>query len=323
MSRIIGVAAAQLAPVALDPRACFAKLASAVRHVAATAPSVRLLVFPELYLTGMSTGPGVVPSGFLERVAEPIPGPLSDQLGELAAQTQRWIVPGSYIERDGDQLYNTAIAVSPAGEVVARYRKLFPWMPHERTAPGSDHVVFDIPDVGRVGMAICYDGWVPEISRTLAWMGAELIVQPTYTYTSDREQEVVLARANAIVNQAYVINPNVGQAFGPGRSVVVDPEGRILAQAGSGEEILTLAIDLDLVGAVREHGTLGMNAVWKQLRDFPPPFPPGQAGYASGAVMDGLGPLMNASSRPSADKVGTGGSAGAASSSDLNGVDSE
>lgn len=291
MSRIFGVAALQLAPIALDPEGCFEKLSFAARHVVETAPSVRLLVFPELFLTGTSVGPRHVPADYLDSVAEPIPGPMSDRLCELAVQTGRWLVPGSYVERDGEHLYNTALAISPQGTIAAKYRKLFPWMPFERMSPGDEHVTFDIPGLGSAGLAICYDGWVPEIGRTLAWMGAEIIIQPTYTYTSDREQEVVLARANAIVNQAYVINPNIGQSFGPGRSVVIDPEGRVLAQAGSGEEILTLAIDLDLVSTVREHGTMGTNAVWKQLRDFPPPFPPGRLGYASGAVMEGLGPL--------------------------------
>lgn len=291
MSRLLGIAAVQMAPVELDQAASFAKLAAEVRRLSAASPQLRLIIFPELFLTGMATASRAVPTGYVDLVAETIPGPLTSQLCALARETGRWLVPGSLMERDGTDLHNTAIAISPAGEIVARYRKLFPWMPYEDIVPGTEHVVFDIPGIARIGLAICYDGWVPEIARTLAWMGAEIIVQPTYTPTADRDQEVVLARANAIANQLYVINPNTGKAFGSGRSVIVDPEGRVLAEAGSGEEVLTLTLDVDLVGAVREYGTAGLNMLWKQLRDFPPPFPPATFGYAAGEIMRGLGDL--------------------------------
>ncbi|MEV4287686.1 carbon-nitrogen hydrolase family protein [Nonomuraea bangladeshensis] len=291
MSRIIGIVAAQVAPVEGDPEATFAKFAREVRTCAAVTPSLDLLVFPEYYLTGMGSYGAATPPVHLDSVAQTIPGPLTDRICELAEQTGKWIIPGSIVERAGDVLHNTALAISPEGEIVARYRKLFPWMPYETSAPGDEHVVFDIPGVGRFGLAICYDGWVPEIMRTLAWMGAEVILQPTYTRTSDRAQELVLAQANAITNQVYVVNPNIGRLFGTGRSVVVDPEGRVLAEGGSGEEFLTLHLDLDLVSTIREHGTAGLNALWKQLRDAAPPFPPAVHGYAQGEVMRDLGPL--------------------------------
>lgn len=295
MSRIIGVAAAQVAPIPNDPEATFAKFAREVRTLAAVTPALDLLVFPEYYLTGMGSFGTPMPPGYLDQVAEIIPGSLTGRICDLARHTGKWIVPGSFVERDGDNLHNTAIAVSPEGEIVARYRKLFPWMPYETSVPGDRHVTFDIPGIGRFGLAICYDGWVPEIIRTLAWMGADVILQPTYTRTSDRTQELVLARANAIANQVYVVNPNIGEAFGTGRSIVVDPEGRVLAEGGSGQEFLTLFLDLDLVATVREHGTAGLNALWKQLRIAPPPFPPAIDGYAQGEIMRGLGPFPNGS----------------------------
>ena len=291
MSRIIGIAAAQVAPVPNDPEATFAKFAREVRTLAGLSPALDLFVFPEYYLTGMGSFGQPLPPGYLEGIAEEIPGPLTERLCKLAQQTGKWLIPGSIVERDGDNLHNTALAISPDGEVVARYRKMFPWMPYETSVPGTEHVVFDIPGVGRFGLAICYDGWVPEIMRTLAWMGAEVILQPTYTRTSDRAQELVLARANAITNQVYVVNPNIGALFGTGRSIITDPEGRVLAEGGTGEEFLTVFLDLDLVSATREHGTAGLNALWKQLRDAPPPFPPAVHGYAAGAVMRDLGPL--------------------------------
>jgi formamidase len=293
MNRLLGVVAAQVAPIAFDVEATWAKFEREVRLLARLSPQLDLFVFPELYLAAVGTFGDEYPVGYDRRVAEEIPGPLTDRLARLASDVGKWIVPGTIFERSGDRIHNTAVVLNPDGEIVARYRKVFPWMPYEQTDPGDEYVTFDIPDVGRFGLAICYDGWVPEIIRASAWKGAEVLIQPTLTQTVDREQEVVLARANAIVNQMYVVNPNYGRLFGTGRSVVVDPEGRVLAQGGEGEEFLTVSLDLELVRAVREHGTARLNPVWKQLRDFPPPaFPQYADGrFADGEVMRSLGRL--------------------------------
>jgi len=292
MSRIVGVVGVQVAPIPYDPARTFAKFDREVRRLSATFPALDLYVFPELYLSALGSYGDDHPAGYAQRVAEVIPGPLTDRVGALAREVRRWIVAGSVYERNGDDIHNTAIVVSPSGQLVATYRKLFPWMPYETTVPGDSFTTFDIPEVGRFGLAICYDGWVPEIPRTLAWMGAEVILQPTATRTVDREQELVLARANAIANQVFIVNPNNGAMFGAGRSIIVDPEGRVLVQGGSEEEFLTQVIDLDLVTATRELGTAGLNQLWKQLRDSPPPLQgPYTDGFAAGPVMAGLGPL--------------------------------
>ncbi len=292
MGRTIGVVGVQVAPRPYDVDATFEKFTRETRRLAGSFPAFDLYVFPELYLSALGSFEDDRPSDYEARVAETVPGPLTDRVGAVARDVHKWIAAGTIYERDGESIYNTAIVVSPSGELVATYRKLFPWMPYEPTVPGDTYTTFDIPDVGRFGLAICYDGWVPEIARTLAWMGAEVIIQPTATRTIDREQEIVLARASAITNQAFIINPNNGALFGGGRSVIVDPEGRVLALGGSGEEFLTQMIDLDAVTATRQHGTAGLNPVWKQLRDAPPPLVgPYRDGFAAGDVMSGLGPL--------------------------------
>lgn len=292
MSRMLGIVACQVAPRAGDPAATFDKFAAEVRTLAAQAPALGMYVFPELYLSAVGSWDTTHPRGYGRAVAESVPGPLTDRIGALAREVGKWIVPGSIYESNAGRVHNTALAFSPDGELVARYRKLFPWMPFEGTAPGEEYTVFDVPGIGRFGLMICYDGWVPEIPRALAWMGAEVILQPTATRTVDREQEVILARANAIANQAFIINPNNGLTFGTGRSVIVDPEGRILAEGGALEEFLTQIIDLDTVRHTREFGTAGLNPVWKQLRDSPPPpFPQYRLGFAAGAIMSQLGPM--------------------------------
>ena len=150
----------------------------------------------------------------------------------------------------------------PSGEIVARYRKLFPWRPVRDHPPGSEFVTFDIPGRGRIGLAICFDGSFPEVARQLAWLGAEVIIQPTLTTTRDREMEIVMSRANAFANQVYVVNVNGASPVGVGESVIVDPEGTIMQHAGAGEEILFAILDLDRVTQVRSYGTFGINRPW-------------------------------------------------------------
>ena len=139
-----------------------------------------------------------------------------------------------------DKLYNTASVFNPDGEVVGRYRKMFPWCPYEKAVtPGEEFLVFDVPGVGRFGLSICYDQWFPETSRSLAWMGAEVILCPTMTATIDRDLELTMARANAITNQCYLFNVNVAGALGNGRSIIVGPDGCIIHQATN--KVLNLA----------------------------------------------------------------------------------
>jgi formamidase len=103
------------------------------------------------------------------------------------------------------------------------------------------------------------------VIRQLAWLGAEVVIQPTLTTTSDREAELVAARANAIFNQLYVVNVNASQPAALGRSVIVDPEGIVRAQAGEGEELLTDVLDLEAVERVRRFGVAGVSRMWEQL----------------------------------------------------------
>jgi predicted amidohydrolase len=270
VSRTLTLLAAQVRPVPFDPAATLSKFEDEVAVAVREFPSVDLLVFPELYLTGEDPFTPGAPPGFGDRVAEPVPGPLSDRAAKVAARAKRWIVAGSILERAGDELFNTALVFSPEGNLVARHRKLFPWRPWERVASGSAATVFEVPDKGRIGLMTCYEGWFPETARGLALAGAELILQPSMTATSDREQEIVLARSAAIANQCLVVNVNAVTTVGGGRSVAVDPEGRLLFEAGTGEELLIEVLDMDRPALVRERGTLGLNRVWHHLHEAPP-----------------------------------------------------
>jgi formamidase len=263
--RTLSIAAMQTAPIARDPEATLNVLAERAPVVKAAVPHAQLLILPELHLSAV---PGLLDEsdGYADSVAVELPGPLTERLGEIARATELWIVAGSVYERsDEGHVHNAAVVVSPEGELAARYRKVFPWRPTEHSTPGDGFVTFDIPDVGRLGLAICYDGFFPEVIRQLAWLGAEVVIQPTLTTTSDREAELVAARANAIFNQLYVVNVNAAQPAALGRSLVVDPEGLVRAQAGEGEELLTDVLDLDAVERVRRFGVGGVSRMWEQL----------------------------------------------------------
>lgn len=103
------------------------------------------------------------------------------------------------------RIYNTTSVINPAGEVVGRYRKMFSFYPYEDgTIAGDQFLVFDVPDAGWFGVIICYGLWFPETTRTLATMGAEVILQPTMTTTIDRELELCILRACSAMNQCYM-----------------------------------------------------------------------------------------------------------------------
>jgi len=261
--RSLLVAGLQSAGVPNDPGATLEQLERQVRALASMLDGVQLVVAPELHL--MALPPLLEDEGAPEARAVPVPGPLTERLGALARDTGLWLVPGSVYEQAEEGIYNTALVFSPGGELVTSYRKCFPWQPYETVLPGREVVGFEIDGVGRLGLAICHDGVFPEVFRQLAWDGAEAIVQVSLTPTSDRAVEIVVARANAYVNQVFLVNVNAAAPVGNGRSVVVDPEGTVLYEAGGGEEVVTALVDFDAVTLVRERGAFGLNRMLEQL----------------------------------------------------------
>ena len=251
-----------------------------LNRVALLFPWVDIVIFSELCVCGIDIN-----------LAQSIPNPTLAKFVDWARKEKKWLIPGSFYEKAQDKIYNTAVVISPDGEMIAKYRKIFPWRPIEPGDAGDEFCIFDIPDKGRFGLCICYDVWFPEVARNLAWMGAEAIICPTATYTSDRTQELILAQANAISNQVYFFNVNGLGIGGVGRSIFVDPQGRVLQTSGETQIIMTEVVDLDAVARVREYGTLGTSQVWKDLAGFKGKFPM----YASddigqGEIFKNLGP---------------------------------
>ncbi|MFC8432027.1 carbon-nitrogen family hydrolase [Streptomyces sp. NPDC057253] len=226
------------------------RVASLVRDQA----GADLVVLPELWTTGAFA--------FEEfgREAEPLRGPTYEAMAKAASETGAWLHAGSIPERDPDgTLYNTSLVFSPSGELAAGYRKIHRFGFDKGEAVlmgrGEDLVTVRLPRT-TVGVATCYDLRFPELFRGLVDAGAETLVIPAGWPERRRAHWTLLAQARAVENQAFVLacgtagtHAGVPQA---GHSIVVDPWGEVLAEAGAGEEVLTVEFDPGKVAATRE-----------------------------------------------------------------------
>ncbi len=246
-------------------------------------PWVNMVLFSELAL-----------SGPVHNHPVSLPGPEEDELRRAAAKHGVWLIPGSIFERTKEGLiHNTSPVIAPDGTVIARYRKMVPFLPYEAgVTAGTEFCVFDVPSVGRFGLSICYDMWLPETTRSLTAMGAEVLLHPVLTGTIDRNVELAIARATAAQFQCYVIDINGLGPGGFGRSAVVDPSGIVIYQAGGADETIAVEIDLDVVRRQRErglHGGLGQTLKSFRDRKFSLPVYDGTSGTAE--YLNTLGPL--------------------------------
>lgn len=210
----------------------------------AVAAGAELLVLPECAIPGYMFGS-------LEEAmpyAEEIPGPSTDALEAACRRLGAHVVCG-LLERDRDLLRNAAVLVGPDG-LVGSYRKThLPFLGVDRfTTPGDELPVFDTT-LGRIGIEICYDLRFPEVTRTLALWGAEIVAHPTNFPIAAKVQTELITVARAAENRIYLLTANrVGkERWGEfcGWSQIVDPYGKRLAEAGETEEALLFA-DIDI-----------------------------------------------------------------------------
>jgi len=206
----------------------------------AVAAGAELLVLPECAIPGYMFGSLEEAMPF----AEEIPGPSTDALEAACRRLGAHVVCG-LLERDGDLLRNSAVLVGPDG-LVGVYRKThLPFLGVDRfTTPGDELPVFDTP-LGRIGVEICYDLRFPEVTRTLALQGAEIVAHPTNFPMAAKVQTELITVARAAENRVYLLTANrVGkERWGEfcGWSQIVDPFGKRLAEAGETEEALLVA----------------------------------------------------------------------------------
>jgi predicted amidohydrolase len=209
----------------------------------------------------------------------------------LAKELNIWLIPGSVYEICDDEIFNTTSVINNKGEVIERYRKIYPFLPYESgVSCGQDFVVFDVPQ-GRIGVAICYDLWFPEVARSLACMGAEVLIYPTLTGTIDRDIELTMAQATAATNQCYVLAVNGVGDYGNGKSIIVSPDGSVIHQAGINNEIFPVEIDFALVRRNRKRGLHGLGQPLKSFRDNPIEFSFSTQLERASSELSQLGPL--------------------------------
>lgn len=204
-----------------------------------------------------------------KKYASSLPSEAEKFYCDLAQKLNIWLIPGSDYEQADDKIYNTTSVINNHGEVIERYRKIYPFCPYEQgVTAGNKFVVFDVPQ-GRIGVAICYDLWFPEVARSLVCKGAEVLIYPTLTGTIDRNVELIMAQSTAAMNQCYVLAVNGTGEYGNGQSIMAGPDGSVIYQASDQSEVFPIEIDFALVRRNRERGLHGLGQPLKSFRDNP------------------------------------------------------
>jgi formamidase len=225
---------------------------------------VKLVVFPEF----AHAAPVYPTAGeLLDKLAIPVPNEHTERYAEKAREYGIYVQTGTFLERDDRYpgvVFNTTCLVGPEG-ILTKYRKVNPWIPWEVHAsphdlPGYAEEMFPVAatPIGNLGVAICYDWLFPEALRQLTANGAEVLIRVSaymdpWGATPPMDWWTVVNRCRALENVAYVVAANQAASLShyppfswPGGSMVVDFEGRVLAQAdpGPGEKIVVAPVDV-------------------------------------------------------------------------------
>lgn len=222
-----------------------------------------LVVLPELWSAG-----GFDYHAWPER-SQRLDGPVVSALADAARDLGAVVHAGSVIEEPGDEpgpegrgRWNTSVLLGPDGSRLARYRKVhrfgFGVGEPRLLEAGQELVVLDLPAPAqaRVGLSTCYDLRFPELYRAQLDRGATLFLVPAAWPAARVDAWRLLLRARAVENQAFVVGCNTAGTHARhemgGYSAVVDPRGRVVAEAGTAQEVLSVTIDTTEVGRFRE-----------------------------------------------------------------------
>jgi len=244
MPHQITVAVAQQDAVLGDVRENVRRAERALRQAAAEGAA--LTVLPECYLTGYVTGSREQTLA----IAIAPDGPEIQLLVDVCQELGMHAIVG-FLERAGTQAFNSVSVLGPAG-VIGVYRKQhLPAVGADRFVAASEETepqIFDT-EVGRIGIAICYEIRFPEVMRTLALEGADLIALPTNWPVHSDMLADHFSRVRAAENVVYLVVANRGDSEEGvdflGASQIVDPFGQVLAKADRGEALLIAEVDLD------------------------------------------------------------------------------
>lgn len=244
-----------------DPAERTQRILTQLRDDAGRVHRPTLIVLPELWQAGAFATAAVLAN------AEPLTGPTVAAISEVAVERGCWVHAGSIAERHPDgAVSNTAVLISPTGELIGCYRKIhlfgFDTGEARHLRAGDQVCVVDTP-LGRTGLATCYDLRFPELFRAMVDRGAVAFLMCSGWPSQRIEAWRVLTRARAIENQAWLIACNgvgthpVGQAGGDpitlgGASIIVDPWGAVVVEGTDGEQRLSAHVDPGAPALARE-----------------------------------------------------------------------
>ncbi|MFB5632328.1 MAG: carbon-nitrogen hydrolase family protein [Nitrosopumilus sp.] len=223
----------------------------------AASKNAALCAFPEfmMFYTNSSQTPKQLAS-----LAETINGNFVKTIAKTAKENHIQVV-GSFYEksRKKDRVYDTSFVIDKSGKVISTYRKIhlydaLGFRESDKMASGSKIAKPVQTTVGKVGMMICYDLRFPEMSRSLAAAGSEVLVAPSAWVKGNMKEEhwITINKTRAIENGCYVIAPDqVGNIY-CGRSLVVDPYGKVLLDMKKKQGIGYVNIDLKKVKQTRK-----------------------------------------------------------------------
>jgi len=224
-----------------DVDANLAYVRAALRRVAAQ--GAQLAVLPEMWSSGFAYRN-------LNELAQRTPG-IVEELLELS-RGLKLVIVGSMPEPHGEKVFNT-IYVADNGTLAGVYRKLhlFSLLGEDKAFDSGDSWLLADTSIGKVGVIICYDLRFPELTRRLALEGAEVICVPAQWPKPRQEHWRTLLRARAIENQLYVVACNACGQIGKldffGMSMIIDPKGELLAEAGEAEIEISATLDMQLM----------------------------------------------------------------------------
>ena len=220
-----------------------------------------MIVLPEMFNCPLS-------HKYFASFAETLPnGPTAIMLSELAKKHNIYIAGGSIPEKDGNNIYNTSPVFAPDGNLIAKHRKLHlfdadlaggqSFQESKTIAPGQHITVFDTK-LCRIGLCICYDVRFPELFRIMTLNGAELIIIPAaFNMTTGPVHWQMILQTRAVDNQVYIAGSapsrvETGGYVSYGHSMIIDPWGEVLADAGTGENIIYAKINLQRIKTIRQ-----------------------------------------------------------------------
>jgi len=234
-----------------EPRQNLALLA----RIAREAQGARLLILPEMFLTGYNIGPQAV-----QQLAEPAAGSSAQEIARIAQDIGVAILYG-YPERAGNLVYNAAQLIDRNGQRLANHRKthLFGTVDNEAFSSAAGALTIAELDGLRLGILICYDVEFPENVRLLALAEVDFVAVPTALMQPYEFIARSLVRARAYENQVFLAYANrcgqEGDLHYQGLSCIIGPDGSELARAGTNEELIRAELDRELLKRSRQINT--------------------------------------------------------------------